>query len=141
VTNSPCRAVGGAVLTIAGAYAAFAPAGTASDAKDKAASKAEKASDKAKDKASDAKNKAKEAKDDAKTKAQEAAERERDRDDARAPKPNPNANSEKRHQEHAKTNELKERKGKFSDVVFDNHDTSHSTDPGADFEVKKRAGK
>jgi hypothetical protein len=109
--------------------------------KEKAANKAEKAKDKATEKANDAKDKANDAKDEARSKAEEAAQRERERDDARAPKPNPNANSEKRHQDHAKTNEMKERKGKFSDVIFDNHDTSHSTDPGADFEVKKKANK
>lgn len=71
----------------------------------------------------------------------QAAQRERERDHERAPKPNPNADSNKRHAGHAETNEQKVRKGKFSDVEFDNHDTSHSTDPGKDFEVRKKANK
>jgi hypothetical protein len=51
------------------------------------------------------------------------------------------ADSAKRHEGHAETNERKVRKGKFSDVEFDNHITSHSTDPGKDFEVKKAVSK
>merc|ERR1711939_667094 len=114
----------GLALTGVGTYVMLAPQG----------SKGHEVKEHAKEKAHDAKEKAK-------SKAEEAAERERKRDEERAPKPNPNADSAKRHEGHAEINEKKVRKGKFSDVEFDNHDTSHSTDPGADFEVKKSASK
>ena len=63
------------------------------------------------------------------------------RDAARAPKPNPNADSEARHHKASMANEHKVRKGKFSDVVFDNHDTRHTLDPGKDFERVDGGGK
>jgi hypothetical protein len=39
------------------------------------------------------------------------------------------------HGKASETNEHKIRKGKFSDVEFDNHITKHSDDPAKDFEI------
>jgi hypothetical protein len=50
------------------------------------------------------------------------------------PKPERDGNSEENHAKAAEANEHKIRKGKFSEGSFDNHDTSHTEDPGKDFE-------
>lgn len=60
----------------------------------------------------------------------------------RLPKPEPDGESEANHAKASHANEHKVRKGKFSDVEFDNHDTAHSQDPGKDFEkIEKEEAK
>jgi hypothetical protein len=113
----------------------------ANDVKDQAKDKASYVKDQASDAKDHVQSKASDAKEHVKSATEEARERERERDKERGPKPNPDCDSEQRHEGHAEINEKKVRHAKFSDTEFDNHITSHSGDPGKDFEVIKKEKK
>jgi hypothetical protein len=53
-------------------------------------------------------------------------------------KPERGGNSEENHAKASKANEQKVRKGKFSEEEFDNHITTHSGNPGKDFEKMEK---
>ena len=80
-------------------------------------------------------------KEERKQEKEEAHKKELAKIKADLPKPEVDGNSEENHAKAAEANERKVRKGVFSGEEFDNHITSHSSDPAKDFEKIEKGSK